>query len=104
MLAPGSRWQVSPIWLRLSQAEWPVTPINFYKTPNEDICDHSSNYYKKSGQTFVAALTNESAWGGKKAALVKSIGGFPGCLPPAQDAYSQFDRLMDSCSSLQKLV
>ena len=39
----------------------------------------------KSGQILVATLTSMSPRGKKKAALDKSIGGFPGCLPPARE-------------------
>ena len=40
----------------------------------------------KSGQILVATLTSMSPRGKKKAALDKSIGGFPGCLPPARES------------------
>ena len=39
----------------------------------------------KSGQILVATLTSMSPRGKKKAALDKSIRGFPGCLTPAQE-------------------
>ena len=38
----------------------------------------------------MAALTSSSAQGENKAPLGKSIGGFPGCLPPAQDAHNWY--------------